>query len=56
MDSIERLNKGIKDLIGEYLVTNNPRLLQECASRADSQEKYVDYLRNMIEIEDDAPF
>ena len=56
MDSIERLNKGIRDLIGEYFVTNNPQLLKECANRAESQERFVDYLRNMIEIEDDAPF
>lgn len=57
IDSIERLNKEVLTLIQEAIVTNNMSNLGRCVTLLSNNEaRYIEYLRNIIELEEDRPF
>lgn len=57
IDSIERVNKEVLTLIQEAIVTKNISNLTRCATMLASNEKqFIEYLRNMIELEENPPF
>ena len=57
IDSIERVNKEVMTLIQEAIVMNNVSSLNKCVSLLGNNEKqFIEYLRNMIELEENPPF
>tara|TARA_R100001015_G_C4586296_1_gene142191 strand:+ start:355 stop:558 length:204 start_codon:yes stop_codon:yes gene_type:complete len=57
IDSIERVNKEVMTLIQEAIVTNNMASLNRCVTLLGNNEnKFIEYLRNMIELEENPPF
>tara|TARA_B100000287_G_C20268151_1_gene636853 strand:+ start:207 stop:410 length:204 start_codon:yes stop_codon:yes gene_type:complete len=57
IDSIERVNKEVMTLIQEAIVMNSVSNLNKCVSLLGNNEKqFIEYLRNMIELEENPPF
>ena len=57
IDSIERVNKEVMTLIQEAIVMNSVSNLNKCVSLLGNNEKqFIEYLRNMIELEETPPF
>ena len=57
IDSIERVNKEVMTLIQEAIVMNSVSNLNRCVSLLGNNEKqFIEYLRNMIELEENPPF
>ena len=57
IESIERVNKRVLDIVQQVIVTNNTAMLQECVQLLTSSDgRYIEYLKNMIELEENPPF
>ena len=57
IESIERVNKRVLDIVQQVIVTNNTAMLQECVQLLSSNDgRYIEYLKNMIELEENPPF
>ena len=57
IESIERVNKEVMTLIQEAIVMNSVSNLNRCVSLLGNNEKqFIEYLRNMIELEENPPF
>ena len=57
IESIERVNKRVLDIVQQVIVTNNIGMLQECVTLLTSNDgRHIEYLKNMIELEENPPF
>ncbi len=57
IESIETVNKKVLDLVQQAIVTGNVGMLQECVKLlTDSDRTYIEYLKNLVELEENPPF
>ena len=57
IESIERVNKRVLDIVQQVIVTGNVGMLQECVNLLTTNDgRYIEYLKNMIDLEENPPF
>ena len=56
IENCERIVKKLRNIIDEYGVTNNTRLLGAARAEIDNLERLMEYSSNLISLEEDPPF